>query len=409
MHRFESRFSIPHPDRWRDPSIFYTRLANSSEEYRREIADIYFGSSFSYTHDRQHRKYGEVMGAEASDEAIRMLLNIQEHFGIPVSLTLNDMKQPLELLTDTRLLNDFLEFIDTFYRAGVRRCTISHVHLMNLGVLQAEFPKMQWKNTVNHQVRSAQEVIDYATLGYNTIVLDRCLNRDIQELRRIKPVAKKYGVETALLAAEGCMPACPFKQEHDSWQAELESNTDTNYWVGIGQNTCSRIRKEKARISEIDRHALPRFSTDIIWVDREDFDTYAGLVDVFKFWGRLASEPPREHIHQASCWRFTPRKRTEQIALSVNPIWASSFRELYDNRLLPFNAWCFNSYIHGRHKDKNWDMLEEANEGNVWLTNRGRALSKALQTCKSQCYRCHACENLYGIEEFDSIVGWQKP
>jgi len=407
ISKFEKRFSLPHPDRWQDPSLFYNRLVNATEDYRKEISDVYFGVSFSYKYHGTYRKYGEVMGAEASDKAIRMLLKVQENFGIPISLTLNDMRQPRELVTDSNLIKEFVRFIGHFYEAGIRRCTISHVHLMNLGVLQDKFPEMHWKNTVNHQVRSPQEVIDYASLGYKTIVLDRCLNRNISELRRIKPIADKYKIEIALLASEGCMPACPFKQEHDSWQAQLE-HTGDNYWKSVGVNTCSHIRKEKALISEMDRYALPRTSTDVIWVDREDFDTYADLIDVFKSWGRLISEPPKEYIKQIACWVFTPTERAIRDFATNKLIWASSFKEIYENRLIPFNAWRFNSYVHGGNGEKNWDMLGEVNATNPWLSDKGRSLSQKLQNCKSQCYKCHACEHLYNVEEFDSIINWRK-
>ena len=63
MTEFAGRFSLAHPDRWRDPTVFYNRLANASESYRREIADIYFGGSFKYSYKGQQRQYGEVMGA----------------------------------------------------------------------------------------------------------------------------------------------------------------------------------------------------------------------------------------------------------------------------------------------------------------------------------------------------------
>lgn len=408
MAEFAGRFSLAHPDRWPDPSLFYNRLANASEGYRREIADIYFGGSFRYSYMGQQRRFGEVMGAEASSEAVRMLLAVQENFDIPVSLTLNDLKQPLELATDTELIRAFMGYISSFYAAGVRRCTISHVHLMNLGILQDAFPEMHWKNTVNHRVRTAQEVLDFAALGYQTIILDRCLNRDVQELRQVKQVAQQCRVKTGLMAAEGCMPACPFKQEHDFWQGEIEC-LGSNYWTGVGMNTCGRIRREKARLATQDSHALPRASTDIIWVDRDDFDTYAELVDVFKYWGRLVSVPPKEHVEQVSCWRFSPKGKKAGEISSGSPVWAESFKEIYENRLLPLNGWHFNSYIHGAHTDKNWAAMVDLSDGNPWLTDRGRALSRRLQTCRSQCYRCHACEDLYHLQPFDSIISWRKP
>jgi hypothetical protein len=407
MMTFDHRFSLPHPDRWRDPKVFPERLVNADSEYRKEICDIYFGRTFYYTYAGEPRTYGEVMGAEASDAAYRSLLDIQEHMGIPISLTINAMNQPRELVEDKALLREFTNFIGGFYSDGVRHCTISHVHLMNLGVLQDRFPAMHWKNTVNHRVCSAQEFIDYAVLGYRTIILDRSLNRNLAELARVKEVAEQRGCFTSVLAQEGCIPACPFKHEHDSWQRDFEKDGGPSYWHGVGHGTCGYLRKERAAISPGERHALPRATTDIIWVDRDDFAAYAKVVDVFKFWGRLSSEPPTEHRHQVSCWRFAPGG-TNKVPWRERPIWAASFREIYEANLLPFNRWVFNSYMHGTRGDRNWDLMEEANTGCAWLTDRGRVLAKQLQNCRTQCYRCHACERLFDIEEFDSILGWRR-
>lgn len=406
INNFHNRFSLPHPDRWKNPEIFHERLANADDQYRHEIADIYFGMSFHYNHNGEQRTYGEVMGAQASENAYRSLLDIQERFGIPISLTINAVNQPRELVENRDILNQFIDFISRFYGDGVRRCTISHIHLMNLGVLQESFPRMHWKNTVNNHVRSAQEFIDYIGLGYSTVVLDRSLNRDLDELARIKVLSRKYGVHTCLLAHEGCIPACPFKHEHDSWQAGIEKSESMDYWQGIGNNTCGLVRRGRTAISKHDRHVLPRATTDLVWTDREDFDAYADVVDVFKFWGRLSSEPPQGHKQQVSCWLFRPASSVEWCV--DRPIWASSFEEIYNADLLPFNAWVFNSYVHGRQTDRNWNMIQEASIGSVWLTPEGKSLSRLLRDCRSQCYRCHACEALYGLEPFDSIIGWRN-
>jgi hypothetical protein len=96
---------------------------------------------------------------------------------------------------------------------------------MRLGILQKCFPEMKWKNTVNHQVSSAQQVLDYIYLGYDIIQLDRSLNRNMDELKRIKEVVENYksrnsnnNVKTSMLVWENCLPSCPFKREHDDLQ-----------------------------------------------------------------------------------------------------------------------------------------------------------------------------------------------
>ncbi|MFC1606862.1 hypothetical protein ACFL47_02735 [Candidatus Latescibacterota bacterium] len=145
----------------------------------------------------------------------------------------------------------------------------------------------------------------------------------------------------------------------------------------------------------------------MVWTDREDFDAYAEVVDVFKFWGRLVSEPNGGHKRQTSCWVFRPNSLAERFL--DHPIWANSFEEIYNAGLLPLNAWVANSYVHGDQTDQNWSLIEQARAGSIWLTTEAKSLSQRLRTCRSQCYGCHACESLYGLEPFDSLIGWRKP
>ena len=173
-NKFYRRFSMGHPD---DPSASMSSFARlvcaSSKKFQDEIADVYFGRAFRYNFNGSDRRYGDVMGKEASDAQVKDLLDMQEQTGVPISLTINEMNFMPEISGNKNVRNEFVKFVKSFYEAGVRICTISDVHLMTTGVLQEAMPDMHWKNTVNHIVRTAQEVVDYASIGYNTILIDR--------------------------------------------------------------------------------------------------------------------------------------------------------------------------------------------------------------------------------------------
>lgn len=197
----------------------------------------YFGKIFRHSYEEQeiwddcrktHRvSYGNVMGVEASDEQVDNLFRIQEEFGIEISLTINQLNIPVEVFysNNNRVLDAFLDWLQQFYDRGLRSCTLANNHMMKAGFLQDRFPEMKWKNTVNQQVSTAQQVLDYLYLGYNIIQLDRSLNRNMDELKRIKRVVENYKkknperhVTTSLLVYEDCLPSCPFKREHDDVQ-----------------------------------------------------------------------------------------------------------------------------------------------------------------------------------------------
>ena len=122
---------------------------------------------------------------------------------------------------------------------------------MGSGHLQQNFPEMQWKNTVNHIVSNVQQLIDLISIGYTMIQLDRSLNRHMSELRRCSKEARNRGIKTILLASEGCMPHCPFKQEHDVVQPWIGSTMGKSYFDTLGNISCNNWRYKKDVFGDI--------------------------------------------------------------------------------------------------------------------------------------------------------------
>jgi hypothetical protein len=267
---------------------------------------------------------------------------------------------------------------------------------MRLGVLQDAFPEMRWKNTVNHMVKSTQELYDYSALGYTTILLDRSLNRDVDLLKEMCNEAKKIGVETSLLASESCMPSCPFKEEHDNWQASLYKSA-SSYWQTF-TNTCTHWRTPNTE-------QLPRLGTNISMATKELVDVFMDNVDVIKFSGRLGS---RANIDPEGrmCW-VGMEKGKNKITLANEIMfntfeYTDSFAEIYDKGLAPYlvDRWSPQGWTNLSHTQQHAEQDIES----IWLTKKGKSLSKVLSTCKNMCWNCHACEKVFGVESFDSVL-----
>jgi len=299
-------------------------------------------------------------------------------------------------------------FIKKYYDDGVRSCTISHTHLMRTGALQSAFPDMDWKNTVNHQVMSTQSVIDYAKLGYTTIQLDRNFNRNLAELKRAKLEADRLNVKTCLLIKEGCMPECPFKKEHDCWQSGKElKSTGENYWNLISF-TCNRWQikaietAKREGLGKLLGVSNPRMGTDVIIHGKEDWNDFAGLVDIFKSSGRL--HQPRPGITEGKFIHGTSLKMTKD-KLSTSLFIVEDFKTVYENDLMPFHQWFMADYI-----IKNYPVITDINKikeglkNHFWNKKEAVLLSKVLKNCKNQCYKCHKCDDLFGIKKIDSIL-----
>ncbi|APV44922.1 hypothetical protein Dform_01601 [Dehalogenimonas formicexedens] len=398
----ERRLSIAHFDSWPGDSTYYEVIKNSSSRFRSEIFDIYFGKVFRYNYtdrepwdDRQKAHdvvYGNVMGVEASDAQVESLFRIQSEFGIPVSLTINQLNIPVELFysRNDRVVKAFADWLDGFYQKGLRSCTLANNHLMRTGILQRLFPEMKWKNTVNQQVMTAQQVTDYLYLGYDIIQLDRSLNRNLGELKRIKGAVDQFraehpkkNVRTCMLVWEDCLPSCPFKREHDDLQIYHKC---VNYYLsGPGSYTCNRWRDATGK------SLFPRSGTNCCWVSRETFETYAELVDIFKFSGRMTSFVSLDGAGDL------------QYGWSAKNNALASFGEILEHNLEPFNAWAIGAFKLSPF-EQNPSKIRQDLAGSLWLTPQGRKLEKQLMTCRSQCYNCHLCEKTFGLPDLNSLI-----
>jgi hypothetical protein len=404
MSNFDKLFSFGYPSYTKDPELYYNCIKNSHPRYRAEIFDIYFSDPYRYKFNGLDHIYGDVMGTPLPEAHIKSLLKIQKEFGIEVSLTFNETYPNKELVDDIPTLKGFVAHIGKYYEMGVRSCTISHVHMMATGLLQREFPEMRWKNTVNHIITTPQQVVDYHTLGYNVINLDRSLNRNMDMLKAMQPLRKKYpDLILSLLVTEGCMPSCPFKVEHDTMGGK---NPDWSYWQHHGNMTCKVWRHSL-------HNEMPRAGTEMIWGDLDTFNEYRGMVDYFKFSGRNMSLPDNTY-DQKFVWSNIAHIKGQKWQAdngnlngaieSGTPVAVADYFE----QVVTTNPGIISNFQPLRYCKANHpttlDKVAEIDKETIWATGKGRALNHVLKNCKNECWDCHACERTFGAPDVDSLI-----
>jgi hypothetical protein len=405
---FNRRFSIGHYDRFHGvyAPMFYNLMRNASPKFLENIHDIYFGKYFCYEYNGQSKRCGNPMGVEASDEQVDYLFKLQEETGVEISLTFNTVEVPHEVAFDPTITQQFVEWIGSYYDRGLRSCTMSSEHIMRSGWLQERCPEMRWKSTVNQIVSDAQQFVDYAYLGYNTILLDRSLNRNIKELKKIRKAQNylnslnpKKKLLTSLLVSEGCIYHCPFKKEHDS----VGEVISTEYFSGPAHLTCHGWRG-KPEFAE-----LPRSGINIISNNSDTFLKFADLVDIFKFSGRLTKpmQKPEDAQYIRAVWYYDNRtKFGQRVSYKDETVYADSFEEIIENNLAPIHDW-IPGWIDIRHTENNWEKSYKTYTG-IWSTENGNRLEKILTSCKNQCWDCHECERTFGMQDIDSALQLRK-
>jgi hypothetical protein len=403
MSNYDKLFSFGYPSFTQDPELYYHCIKNSHPRYRAEIFDIYFSDPYRYKYNGVERIYGDVMAAPLGEAHIKTLLRIQKEFDIEISLTFNETYPNRELVEDMEVMDGFVRHIGKYYDMGVRSCTISHVHMMATSVLQRAFPEMRWKNTVNHIITTPQQVVDYHTLGYDVINLDRSLNRNMDALEAMQPLRKKFpNLILSLLVTEGCMPNCAFKVEHDTMNKEI----GWNYFGAHGNMTCKRWRHQMY-------NELPRIGTEMVWADKKTFEEYRSKVDYFKFSGRMMAMPNNSY-DQKLVWSNIAHIKGQKWAAdnaNLNSVLESGamysianyFEEIMENDPGVVSNFQPLRYCHV-DTASTFEHVKQIDNETVWTKGKGRALNAVLKNCKNECWDCHACERTFGAPDFDSLI-----
>jgi hypothetical protein len=449
---FEKRFSIPHYDSEASSEReFYTLIKNSSEDYKFEISDVYFGAMFVGNRLRldQDLRYGNAMGVYISDDKhLDDLFKIQDELNVPISLTLNSIVQPPDLMAENQMLHQFINWLGEYYERGLRRCTLSFVHLMATGVLQKKFPEMIWKSSVFQNVDSPQQFIDFAHCGYNVIQLGRNVNRNTDLLPEFKRLAEKYNVKTSMTVTDNYLPNSPFRPEHDSWHETMEINSNS-YRGAWGLLTTDRWTTK-------DTENLPRLNNNLVWMSEDVLEYYFDHVDIFKYTGRPNNLGPNGYMSEGRSglvaadsvpmdrssagmapigisdtpttknfkmvWRYPTEVIKKHPSISYDSgvdyysesfrsdlepfTYAESFKELYENKLSHYSLWSPVGWVNDQfYNERSWDKIPNT----IWDSPEGKVLEHILMTCENQCYVCNACEDTFKVDQIDSLVGLNNP
>jgi Methyltransferase domain len=336
-------FSVPLNPKLSKPEFY--RFLDFLKSYKDWIYDIYFTSRVSpFNQDAM----GDVfVSSEDHAFAIETALNIQKELGITVSATFNN----IQVRPSQENLELWIKNFRPLYEAGVRSCTLPHLHWMATGQVKAEFPELFVKNTILRKLTTARELVAYAEAGFDYINVDRNLMRDKEALLEIKRAKEKTGVTVALLANEGCLGGCPMMEEHYEFN---NTRTDGPQYFGdpISRVSCPKWDHKDPSVP-LKTANLPPWRED--W---QDFLDNLGI-DVFKMHGRE-----------------TASRLWETVDLIKN-------------------------YAAG--KDILFDTFEDFIEESNLIERPINAWREKIRTCRFECWDCQFCDKIWAAKKNDPV------
>lgn len=188
-----------------------------------QINDIYFSDNV----------FGSARAVAFNSEQLQELYAVREKYP---NIKLH------YLINGNYYANNFYErgqeVIDHVRSLDVDMLTLNNTYMMRAVDFMAELRKsgrkgtapLELKNSVNNIVQNVKDVkFMVEVLGITSLIVDRSLNRDLDELKKIKKYCDKHGASITMLVNEACIVDCKWKNFDDMMIAQ--TNAESNVHV----------------------------------------------------------------------------------------------------------------------------------------------------------------------------------
>jgi hypothetical protein len=234
-----------------------------------QINDIYFSDN----------KFGSARALSLSEENLKELYDIREKYGIKLHYLINGNYYSNESYEH---VDDMISHVKLI---APDLLTMNNTYLMRDAVLMHELRNatekgIEIKNSVNNIAKTLKQIMFLVeVLGIQSIIVDRSLNRNLDELTKISNYCKERNISITMLVNEGCIVDCMWKNVDDMMIAQ--TNEKSNMRV-------INIIHDKLGCGDYFEKSAAEYLKTAFTLPNE-LNKFNGLVDVIKLAGRGVS------------------------------------------------------------------------------------------------------------------------
>jgi collagenase-like PrtC family protease len=268
-----------------------------SELPTNKINDIYFSDNL----------FGSARALELTDSDFTELQAIRQRYGIKLHYLVNGNHYTNEFYENVSALVEHITALDIDIVTMNNTYIMNDVHVMT-AIRTSTTRGVEIKNSVNNKPQTLKDVIFLVeTLSISNIILDRSLNRNIDELKKISQYAKTKGVTITILVNEGCIVDCMWKNFDDMMISQTTAQSNIHV-ISFVHNQLGCTKHFETHVSEYLKtgFTLPN-----------DLDKFTGLVDIIKLAGRGISTS--KWLAMCKAYMYNDGNTTLQLLLSTRP------------------------------------------------------------------------------------------
>jgi collagenase-like PrtC family protease len=258
-------FSVPYNN---DPETL-TEIFKFKEHNGNNIREIYLSGPQEYAGS------GRISPEQSFDDFAGAVNRIHQE-GIRVNLLLNSVCEGSDWYSPN-VLNNTMDYLKrVFEDYGVEAITIANP--MYIREVRRHFPQVEICASVLSDIDCMDKAIIYKKAGANAITPDVNINRN---LRLLKKIREKTGLEIKLMVNEGCLFKCPFRKFHFNYISHKSRNPGvdgTKSEDNVFSLNCIQVTKSD-----------PAQLLKSGWIRPEDLERYSEISTFFKLVGRTSS------------------------------------------------------------------------------------------------------------------------
>ena len=259
-------FSVPYNN---DPETL-TEIFRFKEYNGNRIREIYLSGPQEYAGS------GRISPAQSLDDFADSVDRIHRE-GIRVNLLLNAVCEGSDWYSPSVLSHTMDYLKQVFEDFGVEAITIANP--MYIREVRRRFPQVEICASVLADIDCIDKAIIYKKAGADAFTPDVNINRN---LKLLKKIGEKTGLEIKLMVNEGCLFKCPFRKFHFNYISHKSRNPGVDGTKGednVFSLNCIQVTKSD-----------PAQTLKSGWIRPEDLDRYGEISTFFKLVGRTSSK-----------------------------------------------------------------------------------------------------------------------
>jgi collagenase-like PrtC family protease len=329
-------FSVPYNN---DPATL-TEIFKFKEHNGNRIREVYLSGPEEYAGS------GRISPAQTFEEFADAVNRIHEE-GIRVNVLLNSVCEGTDWYSPN-VLNSTMDYLNrVFEDYDVEAITISNP--MYIREVRRRFPNVEICASVLADIDCIDKAVIFRKAGADAFTPDVNINRN---LRLLKKIREKTGLEIKLMVNEGCLFKCPFRKFHFNYISHKSRNPGVDGTKGednVFSLNCIQVTKSD-----------PAQLLKSGWIRPEDLEQYKEITTFFKLVGRTSST----------------RMICRSLEAYMEQSWDGDLLELMAGNLYSYGM----SYL-------------------MYLDNRSLdavGFFEKVTSCDHECIECDFCEQLAG-------------